>query len=520
MEYGPHPPTEQCVKSFIKQHADVCEAVYMGNQADKVFMNDVVAGSGGQYDLIIDDGGHSVFEQKPSFEVLWDHLMPGGLYFIEDLQASNSEDGIIRDLLGWTDALASGRHPARKTSWEAGRDPVGWVTWPSSLPKDMMSVHCHAELCAMRKSYTAPVPQPVGARKRTTAGTGTGTGTGAVTGTGARTGTGTGTVLDPLMGTSSLPYWAVPHCPLVQYGREVGHQSYLTHAYGDLYCEVFRDFRRTKRGGKLRLLEVGFDCQGPGQGQGQEQGQGQGQEQGQGQGQDRTSNRDVGARRTSGTGGTGGVAGGAGGGGASARVWKKYFTDNGPGVQIYGVAKAGAKTGTKTGAKTGARARARAGAEAPRSIATTDATAVPEATRTCAEVFLASNPGVCEGVYVGDTAQPAFLNNLVRETGGKFDIVIDKGVNPPPQLGQLGQGGRQGERQGGRLYAEQRASFDALWPHVRPGGVYVLENLQQSSSKDGMLREVLGWADQLASSRYPTHVNWMVSEVVREGVRV
>ena len=30
-----------------------------------------------QYDLVIDDGGHNVWEQKPSFEVLWPQLMPG-----------------------------------------------------------------------------------------------------------------------------------------------------------------------------------------------------------------------------------------------------------------------------------------------------------------------------------------------------------------------------------------------------------------------------------------------------------
>ena len=41
--------------------------------------------SGGQYDMVIDDGGHLMKLQKPSFEVLWDHVMPGGVYFIEDL---------------------------------------------------------------------------------------------------------------------------------------------------------------------------------------------------------------------------------------------------------------------------------------------------------------------------------------------------------------------------------------------------------------------------------------------------
>ena len=35
--------------------------------------------------MVIDDGGHLMKLQQPSFEVLWDHVMPGGVYFIEDL---------------------------------------------------------------------------------------------------------------------------------------------------------------------------------------------------------------------------------------------------------------------------------------------------------------------------------------------------------------------------------------------------------------------------------------------------
>lgn len=37
-------------------------------------------------DFIIDDGSHNPDHQKITFEVLWKHLSPGGIYIIEDIQ--------------------------------------------------------------------------------------------------------------------------------------------------------------------------------------------------------------------------------------------------------------------------------------------------------------------------------------------------------------------------------------------------------------------------------------------------
>ena len=38
-----------------------------------------------QFDVIIDDGSHRVFDQIASFDILWPRVKPGGHYFIEDI---------------------------------------------------------------------------------------------------------------------------------------------------------------------------------------------------------------------------------------------------------------------------------------------------------------------------------------------------------------------------------------------------------------------------------------------------
>ncbi len=40
---------------------------------------------------MIDDGGHRVREQQISFNFLFDHVKPGGIYIIEDLHTSFDE---------------------------------------------------------------------------------------------------------------------------------------------------------------------------------------------------------------------------------------------------------------------------------------------------------------------------------------------------------------------------------------------------------------------------------------------
>ncbi|MCX5925592.1 MAG: class I SAM-dependent methyltransferase [Candidatus Dependentiae bacterium] len=61
---------------------------YIVNQEDKESLRQFVATAGQEYDIIIDDGGHTMDQQKNSFEVLFPTLKKGGVYIIEDLHTS------------------------------------------------------------------------------------------------------------------------------------------------------------------------------------------------------------------------------------------------------------------------------------------------------------------------------------------------------------------------------------------------------------------------------------------------
>lgn len=62
-------------------------SVMIGDQADRKFLAEVRA----RYphvDIVIDDGGHTMVQQITSFEELYPHLQPHGVYLCEDLHTS------------------------------------------------------------------------------------------------------------------------------------------------------------------------------------------------------------------------------------------------------------------------------------------------------------------------------------------------------------------------------------------------------------------------------------------------
>ena len=65
--------------------------MHYGSQEDVPFLEQFKA-SQQPFDIIIDDGGHTMNQQKTSFLTLLPLVRPGGFYVIEDLETSYSSD--------------------------------------------------------------------------------------------------------------------------------------------------------------------------------------------------------------------------------------------------------------------------------------------------------------------------------------------------------------------------------------------------------------------------------------------
>lgn len=61
---------------------------YIANQANREDLQKFVNLSGGNFDVIVDDGGHYMDYQQVSLGFLFEHLAPGGIFIIEDVHTS------------------------------------------------------------------------------------------------------------------------------------------------------------------------------------------------------------------------------------------------------------------------------------------------------------------------------------------------------------------------------------------------------------------------------------------------
>lgn len=64
---------------------------YIANQANREHLQSFIDSSGGQFDVIIDDGGHYMNHQQVSLGFLFEHLKPGGIFIVEDVHTSMPE---------------------------------------------------------------------------------------------------------------------------------------------------------------------------------------------------------------------------------------------------------------------------------------------------------------------------------------------------------------------------------------------------------------------------------------------
>jgi hypothetical protein len=83
---------------------------YIVNQEDRDSLNGFLKEVDVEFDIIIDDGGHTMKQQQVSFGILFKRLKKGGIYILEDLHTSRIENfGTIfpDDLITTLDMLQS-----------------------------------------------------------------------------------------------------------------------------------------------------------------------------------------------------------------------------------------------------------------------------------------------------------------------------------------------------------------------------------------------------------------------------
>lgn len=141
---------EQCAAAYAKAGITAGAHVLTGDQGKRSDVERWVRESGGNFHVVVDDGGHKNHQIKASFDVLWSSLLPGGLYFIEDLQIGrmwrhhggtpmSKVPPFVDVVHAWVDALAGVTPPKRRSR-----------TVPP-LPHRLKWLMCQAEACVFAK---------------------------------------------------------------------------------------------------------------------------------------------------------------------------------------------------------------------------------------------------------------------------------------------------------------------------------------------------------------------------------
>ncbi len=156
----------RCTSKFQSSptHTTRIRHFLVGDQANPHFLQDAVRKMG-PLDVIVDDGGHHMQQQRESLRILFPTLQPGGLYFIEDLETSWMQDfggtpgllgdktsfGLITELLA---GLVSRKHAyisRYKMDPYIPRDALALALLPF-----VHSIECITGLCVLTRNAETP----------------------------------------------------------------------------------------------------------------------------------------------------------------------------------------------------------------------------------------------------------------------------------------------------------------------------------------------------------------------------
>ncbi|UKZ73869.1 hypothetical protein TrVFT333_001523 [Trichoderma virens FT-333] len=121
--------------------------VFLGDQGDPDFLEDFIEATGGEFDVILDDGGHFMHQQIISLQHLWRTIKPGGVYFCEDLETS-----YFPMFDGDASSVDASKYTMTKHIFELIDDKMifGGGT-KHTMSEDLHSIECMKEICAFVK---------------------------------------------------------------------------------------------------------------------------------------------------------------------------------------------------------------------------------------------------------------------------------------------------------------------------------------------------------------------------------
>ena len=128
------------IEPVCRQYEDEQTKIFIGDQADTNFWNDVLA-QVPRIDIVVDDGGHQTDQQIATLEALLPHIQPGGVFICEDI------NGKANPFLSYMDGLARDLHAQNPLGADAGQDadpryPYATLR-PNSLQRLVDSIHTY-----------------------------------------------------------------------------------------------------------------------------------------------------------------------------------------------------------------------------------------------------------------------------------------------------------------------------------------------------------------------------------------
>jgi cephalosporin hydroxylase len=134
--------------------------IFIGSQSDRKFLREVRSNIP-PIDILIDDGGHTMLQQIVSFEELFDHIKPDGVYLCEDIHTSY-----------WMDW--GGGYKRKGTFVEYSKNFIDKINaynsrqksfQPDSFTKSVNSLHYYDSMLVIEKK---PTPKPFSSQTGTT----------------------------------------------------------------------------------------------------------------------------------------------------------------------------------------------------------------------------------------------------------------------------------------------------------------------------------------------------------------